>query len=706
MSAFDQLELYLRSIERRLRLMAITQGAAITAASALIATVLLVMIINGFAFSENSLTAARVVLFLALAFAIGFGIVMPLLRLNTRRAAKDAESRQPDFDARLLTFAERKTEADPFLELLAMDTVEVARRAEPSAIVPPLRTAAFVIVALLASGVLMWLTTSGPGYWGHGANLLWAGNPRDAQPFYSISVQPGDRKVRRRTDQLVTAQLLGFQSQNVRLYAKYDGTTKWEQVSMNPQVGGSGFEFLFAGLPETVEYYVEAGSIRSKSHKLSVVDLPGIKKIRVTYRYPTWSGLKETSEEGSGDLRAVKGTEAEIAIQTDRPLKDGLLVFDDQTEIKLSSSMLSGWLTARVKIQKDGMYHVAAMDDGQRVRVSEDFFIEARPETAPIVKIRRPRNDARVSPIEEVMVEVEAADDFGLHEVALKYSVNGGEEKTVNLLPSKGTQNVEGKTMIALEDFKLSPGDVVSMYAVARDAQTAAQTDMTFIETVPYEFEFTQSQQMGGGGGGGEQEDQQRISQRQKEIIAATWNQIRDKGADKAAMAENAKFLAEVQGKLRDQANSLAKRMRSRELAGANNQFKSFAQDMEKAAEAMTQASDKLKAQGWKDALQPEQKALQHLLRAESTFREIQVAFGQQGGGGGGGGGGRDLASLFDLELDTEKNQYETGQQGGGGGGEQIGRIGHTEKALAGRTHEQGYFDLGKTAQSQNQPVV
>src|SRR5436305_14364790 len=61
-----------------------------------------------------------------------------------------------------------------------------------------------------------------------------------------------------------------------------------------------------------------------------------------------------------------------------------------------------------------------------------------------------------------------------------------------------------------------------------------------------------------------------------------------------------------------------------------------------------------------------EQKVLQALLRAEATFRQIAVAFGNRGGGGGGGGGaGRDLASLFDLELDTEKNQYETGQNGG-----------------------------------------
>src|SRR5262249_56418903 len=96
-----------------------------------------------------------------------------------------------------------------------------------------------------------------------------------------------------------------------------------------------------------------------------------------------------------------------------------------------------------------------------------------------------------------------------------------------------------------------------------------------------------------------------------------------------------------------------------------NQEFKSFTKDMEAAAAEMGPASAKLKAQKWQEALEPEQKALTHLLRAEATFRDIQVAFGNQGGGGGGGGSaGRDLANLFDLELDTEKNQYEQGQTG------------------------------------------
>src|SRR6202790_1027056 len=193
------------------------------------------------------------------------------------------------------------------------------------------------------------------------------------------------------------------------------------------------------------------------------------------------------------------------------------------------------------------------------------------------------------------------------------------------------------------------------MYASARDARSTAHTDMFFVLAEPFERNYSQSQQMGGGGGGGG-DDSSEISQRQKEIIAATWNELRGSAKDKAA--ENARFLSEIQTKLKEQAESLATRSRSRQLAGANQEFQNFVKDLEAAAAEMGPASEKLKGQGWKDALGPEQRALQHLLRAEATFRDIQVAFGGGGGGGGGSqGAGRDLASMFDLELDTQKNQ-------------------------------------------------
>ncbi len=205
---------------------------------------------------------------------------------------------------------------------------------------------------------------------------------------------------------------------------------------------------------------------------------------------------------------------------------------------------------------------------------------------------------------------------------------------------------------------------MVSLYATARDGHSEARTDIAFIQVEPFEREFSQSQQNGGGAsGGGGNNNQTEISKREKELIAATWKQQNDKTATPKDAAAAGRFLSEAQEKLRDQVAALSIRMQSRDISEANEEFTDFDKDMQDAAAAMAPSAEKLKGMKWKDAIPLEQKALQALLRAEATFRNIEVAFGQRGGGGGGGGNaGRDLASLFDLELDTEKNQYETAQ--------------------------------------------
>jgi hypothetical protein len=681
MSKWDQLDTYLKQLQRRVRLGALLRGAALVTAAALTTTLVLVLITNAFAFSHGSLTSARVALFLALALAVGFGLALPLYALNRRRVAGKAEVAFPQFQQRLVTFAEREPGVrEPFMELLAADTLELARGATPARLVPDTKLAMSLAVGLGALGLLVWMILAGPGYLGYGAARLWGRSSYGSTPLYEIRVSPGDAAVRRNASQIVTAQIIGLQATQVRLYARYQSASKWEQATMQPQPGASGFQFVFAGLPEGVEYYVEAGALQSRHYNLRVVDLPSIKQIRVTYRFPAWTGLPNAVEEHGGDLRAVEGTEARLEVFTDRPLHDGVLVLDNKQELALNGGE-GNLYKGTIGIEKDGMYHVAAVDQGQRIRLSDDFFIEARTANAPDVRITRPGRDYRSSPIEEVTVSVKAEDDYGLNDVSLHYSVNGGPEQTVNMLKQKGAKEADASTTIELENFKLVPGDVVSLYAKAKNPRLESRTDIFFIQAEPFEREYSQSQMAGGAGGfqGGEQYE---ISQREKEIIAATWKQQGEKKASQQEAAENGKFLSQVQAKLRDQALSLAGRLERRELAEENEEFSDFQKDMNAAAEAMSPAAEKLQRQRWHDAIPDEQKALQHLLRAEATFRRIEVAFGSRSGGGSGGAAGRDLESLFDLELDTEKNQYEAGQTAPRGGDQRAQEIDQALKKL------------------------
>ncbi len=62
MSRREQLNLYIGQVQQRLRLDAGVRGAAVVAAVALVATVLLTLILNAYAFPEHGLTPARLVL--------------------------------------------------------------------------------------------------------------------------------------------------------------------------------------------------------------------------------------------------------------------------------------------------------------------------------------------------------------------------------------------------------------------------------------------------------------------------------------------------------------------------------------------------------------------------------------------------------------------------------------------------------------------
>ena len=662
MSAIDELRSYLSRLQRRFRLAAVARGSAIVAAAALAATLILTIIINRFAFSAASLWSARAALLLILTLGTLFGLAIPLWRLGQRWWARRAERAFPQFGQRLLTFSERDGRGnDPFLELLAADTLRVAQTTDFKSAAPDRALWALFSVGFVSLGALLWLIRAGPGYLGYGAAALWTGPGRE--PLYDVRVSPGDATVRRHADQLVTAELRGFQRDQLRIHVRYGGAPQWEEATMQPRPAASGFQFLFAGVPEDVEYFVEAGAVRSPHFHLRVADIPSVRQIRVTYHHPDWTNMADSTEEHGGDLRAVEGTEARLEIVTDRPMDHGMLALDDGRQIPLAAAGGSVYRGA-IKLDKDGSYHVATRDRMQVLRISDEYFIEAGAVKPPEVSLVRPERDYRASAIEEVTLTARAQDPFGLSEFKLHYSVNGGPDKTVNLLKDDKARNASGAATIALEGLKLVPGDVVGVYAAAKDARSEAHTDITFVQIDPFEREFSQSQQSGGGGGAGAgmSNDQAQIAEREKEIIAATWKQDGAKNAA-AKQSEQAKFLADVQTTLRGQAYSLAGRLGMRDLQRANEQFGSFQREMEAAAVAMGPAAQLLGEQKWAGAVAEEQKALQHLLRAEATFRQIEVAFGARGGGSGGvNSAGRDLASLFDLELDTQKNQYESAQ--------------------------------------------
>ena len=193
-------------------------------------------------------------------------------------------------------------------------------------------------------------------------------------------------------------------------------------------------------------------------------------------------------------------------------------------------------------------------------------------------------------------------------------------------------------------------------------------SDVYFLEVRPLGKNYRQAEQQGGGGGGGGGGDSpEGFVARQREVVAGTFNWLRDSTIVPARKhKEDIATLNIAEGRLRTEVVTLAQRMTERGAARTDSTFTLIHAELAEASKELQAAEERLvKAQGI-EALPIEQRALQHLQRAEELYRNVQVQMGGQQGGGGGGGGQKkaeELADLFELQTDKLNNQYEAVQQ-------------------------------------------
>ena len=201
---------------------------------------------------------------------------------------------------------------------------------------------------------------------------------RRAQPFYDIQVTPGDISVRRNSDSSVTAQLIGLQTRERAPVCALS-----ERFEMGPgahaTAGGrlrASNSFLRA-CRKSVEYYVEAGRSTRSHFNIRVLDLPSVKKIRVTYRYPAWTACKTCR---GARRRSPRRRRHRSRISKSQPTgRCATASWCSTTSSRLHFRGGEGNVyKGTIPMEKDGVYHVAALDQGQPVRLSNDFFIEAR----------------------------------------------------------------------------------------------------------------------------------------------------------------------------------------------------------------------------------------------------------------------------------------------------------------------------------------
>ncbi|MGH7594041.1 MAG: DUF4175 family protein, partial [Gemmatimonadales bacterium] len=532
---------------------------------------------------------------------------------------------------------------------------------------PRTRRALLRLGALSVAGAL--LVALGPAAVRDTARLLfvpWARVAAATPP--ALSVSPGNVSVPRGAALDIEAELRALADHGATIMVRPDSALAWTRIPMVHDSTGRGYVVRIFDINRNTAYAVEAGGLRSPQYRITVTDLPTVKQLSLELHYPAYTGLPPQKIDNGGDVAAVTGTTVDVDIAPTLPIAAGSLHFDDGTVVPLTLAG-DGHLAGAFRVARDGFYRVDLVaPEGTGVPGSVQHSVEALVDHPPQIRIVAPGRDTRVTSIEEVPVSIRASDDYRVQSVQLRYSVNGGAEQVVALTDTSHRSAVDFSAVhtLFLEEMPLHAGDLVAYHATAADgAGHRASSDIYFLEVRPFGRDYHAADDNGGGGGGsGGGNNPGQFTQRQRELIAGTFNWQRDSGATSGRdRRANATTLAIAQGKLHADVAAQAAQMAARGMAREDTGFVLVQAELDSAATAMKPAEDGLGRRVMNDAIPAQEHSLQHLQAADAAYRDITVR--RQNGGGAGAGGGRatdvqDLADLFELQTDKLKNQYES----------------------------------------------
>lgn len=232
-------------------------------------------------------------------------------------------------------------------------------------------------------------------------------------------------------------------------------------------------------LLEPIELSIEAGDARVEGIAVDVVVPPELASIEAVYNYPEFTG-RQPDRVQSGDVRALVGTEIELAIRADRPVERVDLAFSDDKGERVVSAQLDSEVQAKSSfvVSGRGRYQVRLFDEyGFTSDTPATFVIDPIDNELPVIKITRPGLEHRVTPMTRLRLAFEATDDFGVVAATVRWKTKSAATTQPALTQGSAAIPVSRPLAEWTDTFvwdlaiaNLQPDDVVEYHVEVRDA--------------------------------------------------------------------------------------------------------------------------------------------------------------------------------------------------------------------------------------------
>ena len=227
----------------------------------------------------------------------------------------------------------------------------------------------------------------------------------------------------------------------------------------------------------------------SKQVRLGIVLTPKLEKAFVQIAPPAYTGLKAEEHPYSFQgVQALEGSEIRFRLQSNRPLREGLLevAVGEQAPQKVSLSRSSEReVTGSFAARDSGRLRFTLLDEAGLP--SQDTFEGALTVThdlPPEIHISEPDHDTFVALDFKLQAHIEASDDYGLRAVRIHRGLNGVFSPPKVVTYDTLLRNSHESVDFNFAELGIKPGDVISLFAEAID--TAPEAHLARSQTVRF----------------------------------------------------------------------------------------------------------------------------------------------------------------------------------------------------------------------------
>jgi hypothetical protein len=358
-----------------------------------------------------------------------------------------------------------------------------------------------------------------------------------------IAVTPGDTQIERGSGLVISARFGGQPPAEASLVL-VSASGKIERLPLARNLADPVFGVSLLEVTEDGLYRIEYGGKQTRDYKIGVFDFPALTRADAELRFPDYTALTNKTIRDTRRVSAVEGTRLTYTLQLNKPVLRARLIGKEQS-LSLTLRTNATATLESFTLTNSGRYALELVDaDGRTNKAPAEFVIQVLPNRPPEIKIAFPRGDQRVSSLEEMQLQGEASDDFGLLKYGIGFGIAGAEPQFVELgQAAPANEKRQFTNQIALEKLGVTIDQLVSYFAWAEDYGPDGRvrrtfSDIFFAEVRPYDEIFradqsgaadNQNQGNPGGGQGGNQSP--KLAELQKQIVIATWKLRRDKGA-------------------------------------------------------------------------------------------------------------------------------------------------------------------------------